>query len=141
MLRSIRIALLLAAAGCATAHVSSTAYRQLPPKPTADDVEVYSDGRPDRPYEEIGLIEVNRTGLTGSYGLLIQRARLEAATMGADAIIVTRTPHKYTTTIANEVGRTRRGRRNVVATTTEHVDPRITVSAIVWKQSQEGGDR
>jgi hypothetical protein len=140
MLRSMPIAVpvLLVAAGCATAHVSSTAYRQLPSRRTADEVQVYSDAPSGRAYEEVGLIEVSKNGLTGGYGMLIERARLEAARMGADAIIVTRTPRKYSTTVANQVGHDRHGRGNFVATTTWHEDPRITVSAIVWKTSPEG---
>ena len=97
---------------------------------------MFTDGRPDRPYEEVGLIEVDKTGITGGYGMLIERARLEAAQMGADAIIVTRTPTKNKTTVANEVGRKKNGDRNIVATTTEHENPKITVSAIVWKPQQ-----
>lgn len=135
MRRSLRGTLSIAfvAAGCATTHASLTSYRQLAPKSGPADVQVFADGRPDRQYEEIGVIEVNKTGLTGGYGLLIERARLEAARMGADAIIVTRTPTRTTTTVANQTGRNRRGNRNVVATTTEHENPRISVSAIVWK--------
>ena len=126
------VPVVLLAIGCATTHASVTSYRQLTPKSGPADVQVYTD-RPDRPYEEVGMIEVNKAGLTGGYPLLIERARLEAAQMGADAIIVTRTPTKTTTTVANETGRNRKGNRNIVATTTEHENPRITVAAIVWK--------
>lgn len=142
MLRAagITLPILLVAVGCATTGASLTPYRQLPPKGSADEVQVFTDGRPERPYQEIGLIEVKRTGITGGYGLLIERARLEAARMGADAIIVTRTPQKGETTVSTPVGRRRDGRRNYVATTTEHETPAITVSAIVWS-SGEGEDR
>jgi hypothetical protein len=134
MTPSIRtiVPILLAAVGCAVTNATTTPYRQLPPT-AVGDVAVFTDAPSDRPYEEIGLIEVQKLGITGGYGQLIERARLEAAKMGADAIIVTRTPDKHSTTIANETGRNRRGQRNIVATTTEHEDPRITVSAIVWK--------
>lgn len=134
MQRSLRsiVPVALVAIGCATTHASLTSYRQVTPKSGPADVQVFTD-RPERPYEEIGMIEVNKTGLTGGYGMLIERARLEAAQMGADAIIVTRTPTKTTTTVANQTGRNRKGGRNTFATTTEHENPRITVSAIVWK--------
>ena len=123
------------AAACATAR--ATPFRQLPPKSSVEDVAIYTDARPDRPYEEVGLIEVQDLGLGGGYGGLITRARQEAAHLGADAIIVTRTPRKHETTVGTVSDRNKRGQRQVTTSTIEGENAGITVTAIVWKPEGE----
>src|SRR5215208_8522326 len=113
MLRALTLAAALAlTAACASTQASSTPYQQRPPRHSADDVAVFTDTKPDRAYEEIGLIEVKKLGIGGGYGKLILRAREEAARMGADAIIVTRTPKTTENTVGTvSDARGRRGRR------------------------------
>jgi hypothetical protein len=130
---SIAAALALALGACAPS-THATAFRQVAPKASAEQVEVFTDAKPDRPYEEIGAIEVSASELSNSrYGDLIQRARQRAAEMGADAIIVTRDPQTHTTGAAY-VPR-QRGARGPVVTGSAHTieTPRIQVAAIAWK--------
>jgi hypothetical protein len=140
-LRRAAAALALAAAGliaggalgaCAGTRASTTAYQTRPAKASPADVQVFTDGRPSRPYEELGLVEVRRTGLTGGYGQLIERARAEAAKMGADAILVTREKRETTNTSGAVSGPNKRGTRTVTSTTSTTEQPRVTVTAIVW---------
>ena len=56
---SIAIVLASALAACAPS-THATAYREVAPKTSAEQVEIFTDGKPDRPYEEIGAIEVGR---------------------------------------------------------------------------------
>jgi hypothetical protein len=126
MRRNLILAALIAATACATSKV--TPFSTRPAKETADEVEVFTDATPDRPYEEIGLIEVDQALATG-YGDLVIRARQDAAQLGADAIIVTRAPKKTKELI--ETGRDKHGNRST--TVVEKEEPRILVRAIVWK--------
>jgi hypothetical protein len=88
------------AIACVTPTTSATTYKALPPKGSAADVEVFTDARPDRPHEELGVIDVKQglLDLKSDYGKLILEARARAAQMGADAIIVTHRPLEHTTT-------------------------------------------
>lgn len=140
-LRRTTAALVLAAgliaggslAGCAP-RVSSTAYRTLPPKASVADVQVFTDGRPSRAYEELGLIEVAKYG-RADYGRLIERARAEAARMGADAILVTRENRVVSTTTSGTVNPPRKdGGQTVTASSSTLEQPRVTVTAIVWSR-------
>jgi hypothetical protein len=120
------------AAGCASTRASATAYRRLPPKASAADVQVFADGRPAREYEELGLIEVSKFG-RADYGRLIARAREEAAKIGADAILVTRENQVVSTNTTGGVsGPNKRGGRTVNSSTTTLERPRVTVTAIAW---------
>ncbi len=120
------------AAGCASTRASATAYRRLPPKASAADVQVFADGRPSRAFEEIGLIEVSKFGKV-DYGVLIARAREEAAGIGADAILVTREKDVVSTNTSGGVsGPDKRGRRTVNSSTTTLDRQRVTVTAIAW---------
>lgn len=130
---SIAIALASALAACAPS-THATAYREVAPKTSAEQVEIFTDGKPDRPYEEIGAIEVSASELSNSrYGDLIQRARQRAAEMGADGIIVTRDPATRTTGVAY-VPPNRRDHGQLVTGSSRTVEtPRIQVTAIAWK--------
>jgi hypothetical protein len=132
------LALVLGSAGaaaCASTRANTTAYRQLPPKASPDLVEVYADGRPGRPYQELGVIEVTPFGIGGGegYGRLIQRARIEAAKMGADAILVTRERRQTTNTSGVINAPQRNGSTTVQSSTSTMDEPRLAVTAIVWK--------
>ena len=117
---------------CATPRASTTAYRTLPPKASVADVQVFTDGRPSRTYEELGLIEVSKFGKV-DYGRLIERAREEAARIGADAILVTREKEVVSTNTSGGVrAPDKRGNRAVNSSTTTLDRQRVTVTAIVW---------
>ena len=130
---SIAAALTLALGACAPS-THATAFRQVAPKASAEQVEVFSDAKPGRPYEEIGTIEVSASELSHTrYGDLIQRARQRAAEMGADAIIVTRDPATHTTGVAY-VPPQKRNRGRVVTGSARTIEtPRIQVAAVAWK--------
>jgi hypothetical protein len=117
---------------CATPRASTTAYRTLPAKASPAEVQVFTDGRPSRAFEEIGLIEVSKFGRV-DYGQLIARAREEAAKIGADAILVTREKDVVSTNTSGGVsGPDKRGRRTVNSSTTTLDRQRVTVTAIAW---------
>jgi hypothetical protein len=140
-LRRAAAALALAAAvlvaggalgACAKPRASTTVYRTLPPKASPTDVQVFADGRPSRAFEEIGLIEVSKFGKV-DYGVLIARAREEAAGIGADAILVTREKDVVSSNTSGGVsGPDKRGRRTVNSSTTTLDRQRVTVTAIAW---------
>ena len=132
-----RTSLLCALAASLTACAPSThatAFRQVEPKASARQVEVFTETGPDRPFEEIGTIEIAAAELgNSSYGDLIERARVRAAEMGADAIVVTRDPSTRSTGFAY-VPPSRRKTGQLVSATSRTVEtPRIQVAAIVWK--------
>jgi hypothetical protein len=107
-------------------------YRTLPPKASVAEVQVFTDGRPSRAFEELGLIEVSKFG-RADYGRLIARAREEAAKMGADAILVTREKDVVSTNTTGGVSAPdKRGGRTVNSSTTTLERPRVTVTAIAW---------
>jgi hypothetical protein len=130
------IALTLGASSCApTTH--STAYRQVAPKHAVEEVEVFTDAKPDRPYQEVGTIEVAANELSNSrYGDLVQRARQRAADMGADAIIVTRDPQSRTMGLAYVPPQKKHQGQLVSGTSRTIETPRIQVAAIAWKQDE-----
>jgi hypothetical protein len=116
---------------------SATTYKTLPPKSSADEVEVFTDVRPDRPHEELGVIDVKSMGLSlkSDYGKLILEARQRAAQMGADAIIVSRHPVETTTTTGNVTPRKKnKGGGSYVESTSMNETARISVVAISWKR-------
>lgn len=123
-----------ALSACVKPRASSTAFRTLPPKASVQEVEVFTDGRPTRPYEELGFIEVRKFG-RADYGQLITRAREEAAKMGADAILVTRENRTVSTNTTGTVNPpTRRGGRTVTTSSSTLEEPRVTVTAITWSK-------
>lgn len=116
---------------------SATTYKALPAKSSADEVEVFTDVRPDRPHEELGVIDVKSLGLSlkPDYGKLILEARQRAAQMGADAIIVTRHPVETTTTNGSATPRRKnKGGGTYVESTSTSETARISVVAISWKR-------
>jgi hypothetical protein len=131
--RLLVVLALFGAAACAPI-VKTTPYRSLAPKASPDDVEVYTETRPERPYEELGLIEVKSpvTGALSSNGRLVVEARTRAARMGADAIIVTSRPIK--STVTNRIVTNRRRGRDVRYETNTVERARIQVVAVVWKE-------
>ena len=87
-----------------------------------------------RPYEEVGTIEVAAAELSNShYGDLIERARVRAADMGADAIIVTRDSQSHSTGFAYVPPAKKKTGQLVSGTSRTIETPRIQVAAIVWK--------
>jgi hypothetical protein len=132
---SLLVTLALMLPACAPS-MHATSFRQADPKPSADEVQVYTEGAPDRPYEELGVLEVSASALSNSrYGDLIQRARARAAQMGADAIIVTRDPQSRTQGFAY-VPPSRKGRGQLVSASGGTIEtPRIQVAAIIWRAS------
>lgn len=124
---------LLAAIACAPS-THSTAFRQVAPKASAEQVEVFTEGMPKRSYEEVGVIEVSASELSNArYGDLIERARIRAAEMGADAIIVTRDPSSRSMGFAYVPEQHKKGGQLVSGTARTIETPRIQVSAVVWK--------
>jgi hypothetical protein len=112
----------------------STAFKQVTPKSSAEQVEVFTQGAPERAYEELGVIEVTASELSNSkYGDLIERARLRAAEMGADAIIVARDPATRSTGFAYVPPDKKKNGQLVSATSRTIETPRIQVTAIAWK--------
>jgi hypothetical protein len=133
MTRTTMLALAVALAACAPS-THATAFRQVAPKSSAEDVEVFTEAKPDRPYEEIGTIEISASELSDNkYGDLIDRARVRAAEMGADAIVVSRDPKTRSTGFAYVPSRRKKNGQLVSATSRTIETPRIQVAAIVWK--------
>jgi hypothetical protein len=117
-------------AACAP-RASTTVYRTLPPKASVADVQVFTDGR-SRAYEELGLIEVSKYGRV-DYGRLIERAREEAARIGADAILVTRETEVVSTNTTGGVNAPDKSGTVTVNSSTTTLDrQRVSVTAIVW---------
>lgn len=125
-----------AAIACVTPATPATAYKALPPKASAADVEVFTDTRPDRPHEELGVFDVKQglLDLRADYGKLIIEARQRAAQMGADAIIVTRRPIEHSTTTGDVSKKKNRKGETYVESTSTSETARISVVAIVWKR-------
>jgi len=124
----------LTLAACApSTHV--TAFKQVAPKRSPQDVEVFTDSRPDRPYEEIGTMEISAGELGKQrYGDLIELARSRAAELGADAIIVTRDPKTRTTGFAYVPPDSKKKTGQLVSASSRTVEvPRIQVAALAWK--------
>jgi hypothetical protein len=135
LVRRVAAALAVAAGLIACApRATTTAYRTLPPKASPADVQIFADGRPTRAYEELGLIEVSKFG-SDDYGQLIERAREEAAKIGADAILVTRAKEVVSTNTSGGLsGPDKRGGRTVNSSTSTLERQRVTVTAIVWAE-------
>ena len=117
---------LLALAACAPA-VHVTVYRPLAPRTDTATVAILSEPPQGRAYEEIGLIQLAPGESGAGYGALILRARAEAAKLGADAVIVARTPRRHVGIFAN------RGSMPPGAVAVEGEIPRVTAIPIVWK--------
>ena len=134
MVRSPLLATLALIAGACAPSTHATTFKQVAPKASAQDVEVFTDAKPQQAYQEIGVIEIAASELsTSRYGDLIERARIKAAEMGADAIIVTRDPKTRTTGFAY-VPRAKHGSGQLISASTNTVEtPRIQVSAISWR--------
>jgi hypothetical protein len=131
---TIALGLSLVASSCAPS-THATAFRQVAPKSSPDQVEVFTETPPTQPYEEVGTIEVAASELGSShYGDLIERARGRAAEMGADAIIVTRDPATRTAGLAY-VPPAKKNTGQLVSGTSRTIEtPRIQVAAILWKR-------
>jgi hypothetical protein len=126
-------AMAVSLAACAPS-THATAFRQAEPKSSPQSVEVFTEVRPDRPFEEIGVIEIAASELSNSsYGELIERARARAADMGADAIVVTRDPKTRSTGFAYVPPQRKKTGQLVSASSRTVETPRIQVAAIAWK--------
>lgn len=133
MYRRVSLLLLTLLGGCApSTHV--TAYRQAPPRANARGVEVFTDARPDRPWTEIGTIEMTASELSDdSHGDLIRRAQREAAKLGGDAILVTLDSSERITGMA-VVPSGKRGSTRIVPVTGRKIEtPRIRATVVVWE--------
>ncbi len=133
MTRSTLLALAVSLAACAPS-THATAFRQVAPKSSPQEVEVFTEGKPDRPFEEVGVIEITASELSDSkYGDLIERARVRAAEMGADAIVVTLDPKTRSTGFAYVPPQRKKSGQLVSATSRTVETPRIQVAVIAWK--------
>jgi hypothetical protein len=133
MNRSTLVALAISLGACVPS-THATAFRQVAPKASAQEVEVFTESKPERPFEEIGTIEITASELSSSkYGDLIERARARAAEMGADAIIVTRDPQTRSAGFAYVPPQHKKSGQLVSATSRTVETPRIQVAAIAWK--------
>ena len=126
-------------AACTTPVTNATSYKALPAKASANDVQVFTDFRPERPHEELGVIEVKASplALKSDYGQLILEARQRAAAMGADAIIVTRRPVEHTTTTGTVTPRKKNKGGTYTESSSTSETARISVVAIAWKDAPE----
>lgn len=121
---------------CVPPVASATSYKTLAPKASADSVQVFTDVRPERPHEELGVIDVKSSplALKSDYGQLILEARQRAAQMGADAIVVSRRPLERTTTTGTVTPRKKnKGGGTYTESTSTSETARISVVAIAWK--------
>lgn len=79
------------AAGCATTGIETTAeitaegYKPMRGK-GRNDIDLYSDGPPRRPYREVATIKALGTDRSKEYGL-VEAMKIEAARIGADALM------------------------------------------------------
>jgi hypothetical protein len=134
MTRSALLAALTVSLAACAPSTHATAFRQVAPKSSPQDVEVFTEAKPDRPYVEIGTIEITASELSNTkYGDLIERARVRAAEMGADAIVVTRDPKTRSTGFAYVPPQRKKAGQLVSATRRTEETPRIQVAAIAWK--------
>jgi hypothetical protein len=134
MTRSTLLAALTVSLAACAPSTHATAFRQVAPKSSPQDVEVFTEAKPDRPYVEIGTIEIKASELSNTkYGDLIERARVRAAEMGADAIVVTRDPKTRSTGFAYVPPQRKKAGQLVSATRRTEETPRIQVAAIAWK--------
>jgi len=138
MTRTTMLAALAVSLAACAPSTHATAFRQVAPKSSADEVEVFTDAKPDRPFEEIGTIEIAASELSSSkYGDLIERARVRAAEMGADAILVTRDPQTRNTGFVYVPPKHKNKSGQLISTTSRTVEtPRIQVAAIAWKSKE-----
>lgn len=145
MTRTTMLAALAVSLAACAPSTHATAFRQVAPKSSADEVEVFTDAQPGRSFEEIGTIEITASELSSSrYGDLIERARVRAAEMGADAILVTRDPKTRNTGFVYVPPKHKTKSGQLISTTSRTVEtPRIQVTAIAWKSdgSSEGEPR
>lgn len=90
--RRIRILLLIPlvaiVAGCASAKFIPTG-KAYPAKPADCELEVFSSKTPDRPYEEIGIIEGEGSLGMDSLEEVLPKMIEEACLAGGDALILT----------------------------------------------------
>lgn len=136
--RAISLLALASLVACVPPSANATSYKTLPPKASADSVQVFTDVRPERPHEELGVIDVKSSplALKSDYGQLILEARQRAAQMGADAIIVTRRPVEHTTTTGNVTPHKKnKGGGTYTESTSTSETARISVVAIAWKNA------
>jgi hypothetical protein len=130
---TIFVALAVSLGACAPS-THATAFRQVAPKSSAQEVEVFTEVKPERRFEEIGIIEITASELSNNkYGDLIERARARAAEMGADAIVVTWDPKTRSTGFAYVPPQHKKSGQLVSATSRTVETPRIQVAAIAWK--------
>jgi hypothetical protein len=134
MPRSTLLAAMVVSLSACAPSTHATTFRQVAPKSSAQDVEVFTEVKPDRPFEEIGVIEIAASELSNSkYGDLIERARVRAAEMGADAIVVTRDPKTRSTGFAYVPPQRKKTGQLVSASSHTVETPRIQVAVIAWK--------
>ena len=123
-------ALVAAVAGCSPLG-SQTSFEQLAPKASPDDVEMFTEVTPKRPYKEIGHIELRAMSPDfDGYSTLMADARRRAAAMGADGVIVSRHVSRQTETVERGSGRDRH------VEYVFHETKTLTAVAIAWTDSK-----
>lgn len=75
-------------AGCASAKFIATG-ATYPPRADDCTIEVFSSKTPDRPYEELGIIEGEGSLGADTLEEILPKMKLEACRAGGDAIILT----------------------------------------------------
>ena len=79
-----------ALAGCLSATFVPTVETVYPPRPPDCEIEVFSAAAPDRPYDEIGIVEGEGSAWKSDLEDLLPVLREEACLAGGDAIILQR---------------------------------------------------
>jgi hypothetical protein len=110
------IAAMIFAGGCSSAKFIATG-GLYEPRPDDCPIEVYSSKLPERPYEELGIIE--GTGSFGEDSLedILPKMKREACRAGGDAIILTSTQKS-----AGVFDDSNDGKLNVMATVVRWTD-------------------
>jgi hypothetical protein len=86
--RVLRPLLLLSLAGCGPAVQSMLFVSPAPtPKPPGYPIRIYSETRPECPFEEIGRVSSRKRGTLVSMDKVTESLRERARKMGGDAII------------------------------------------------------
>ena len=107
---ALTISLCLLAAGCMSAKVQLLD-EVVRPAQVPDSVAVLSDA-PNQPYTVIAVVKVSSPSITDSFADLRQRLTTEAATIGADAVILGHESKKWIP-IFNTVGFVMSERKNL----------------------------
>ncbi|MGE0158512.1 MAG: hypothetical protein AB7T31_03815 [Gemmatimonadales bacterium] len=81
------LACVAAASGCVSVSYVPTA-AALPPKPRDCEIQVFSAGPPQRPYQELGILEGKGSFSSSDLEDVLPKLREEACLVGGDAIVL-----------------------------------------------------